>query len=213
MATFTGRGSVPARSLVVLGLAGGTAYLAVVGARLRTWGARGDEATRVLPSEALMPQRGAALTHAITIEAGPEMVWPWIAQLGQDKGGFYSYAWIENLGGAGITNADHIVPQWQDPQPGGHLRLHPTFALDIVRVVPGELFVAARPVSRGLGFQWIFLLTPEGQGRTRLLVRERYVVPWAPARLLAAVLTCGSAVMSRRMVLGIKERAEAASGH
>ena len=190
-------------------MAAATAYLAVAGARLRTWGTRGDESTRELPGESLMPQPGAALTHAITIDAPPERVWPWVAQLGQDKGGFYSYAWLENLSGAGIVNADHVEPEWQDPQPGDLLRLHPTIALEIVRVVPAELLVVSRPVRAGLGFHWIFLLTPDGRGRTRFLVRERYVVPWAPARRVAAVVTVGSAVMSRRMMLGIKARAEA----
>ncbi len=195
----------------MLAAAGASASVVVTGSRLRAWGTRGDEATRELPSESLMPQPGAALTHAITIDAPPERVWPWIAQLGQDKGGFYSYAWLENLSGAGIVNADHIEPAWQNPQPGDLLRLHPTVALEIVRVVPHELLVISRPVRAGLGFHWTFLLSPEGQGRTRLLVRERYVVPWAPARKVAAVVTVGSAVMSRRMLLGIKARAERAA--
>lgn len=196
------------KSLGVALLVGGTAYLVVAGQRLRTWGTRGDEATRTLASEVLMPQPGAALTHAITINAHADQVWPWIAQLGQDKGGFYSYAWLENLGGAGIVNADHIEPAWQDPQPGGQLKLHPNVGLPIARVVPGELFVVVKPVVLGVGFQWIFMVIPEGAGQTRLLVRERYVVPWAPARLVAKVVVCGSAVMSRKMLLGIRERAE-----
>lgn len=200
------------RSATVVLLVGGAASAAMVGARLRTWGTRGDEATRALPGEELMLERGAALTHAVTIDAPPERVWPWIAQLGSDKGGFYSYAWLENFGGAGIVNADRIVAAWQDPLPGEALLLHPSLALQIARVVPDELFVAIRPVSVGVGFCWIFSLSPEGMGRTRLVVRERYVVPWPPARMLAAVATCGSAVMSRRMLLGIKERAEAGGG-
>lgn len=69
--------------------AGAAAYLLVAGQRLRTWGTRGDEATRPLASEVLMPEPGAALAHAITIDAPPDRVWPWIAQLGQDKGGFW----------------------------------------------------------------------------------------------------------------------------
>ncbi len=196
------------KSLGVALLVGGTAYLVVAGQRLRTWGTRGDEATRALASEVLMPQPGAALTHAITINAHADQVWPWIAQLGQDKGGFYSYAWLENLGGAEIVNADHIEPAWQDPQAGGQLKLHPNVGLPIARVVPGELFVVVKPVVLGVGFQWIFMVIPEGAGQTRLLVRERYVVPWAPARLVAKVVVCGSAVMSRKMLLGIRDRAE-----
>lgn len=190
-------------------LVGGAAYLLVAGQRLRTWGTRGDEATRELPSESQMPEPGAALTQAVTINAPPEVVWPWIAQLGQDKGGFYSYAWLENLSGAGIVNADYIEPAWQDPQPGGQLKLHPNVGLPIARVVPGELFVVVKPVVLGLGFHWIFMVIAEGADQTRLLVRERYVVPWAPARAVAHVVVCGSALMSRKMLIGIRQRAEA----
>lgn len=193
------------------GLAGGA--LAATAAyrladRLRRWGIRGDEADAVLPGEDLVPGPAVALTQAVTIAAPPVAVWPWIAQLGADKGGFYSYAWLENLGGAQVINTDRIVPAWQHPVPGEELRLHPRLALPIQRVEAGRLFVAGRPVTRGLGFQWIFVLRPEGPDRTRLLVRERYVVPAAPARAVARVATLGSAVMSQRMLRGIRDRAE-----
>ncbi|MGB3687564.1 MAG: SRPBCC family protein [Ornithinimicrobium sp.] len=196
------------RLLSTIPLVGVCAYLGVAGQRLRSWGTRGDETTRDLPGQELVPGRGAQLTQAIDIQAAPERVWPWVAQLGQDKGGFYSYAWLENLGGAGIVNAEQINPQWQDPRPGGRLRVHPWFSLEILRVDPGELLVVGRPVSSGLGFRWSFQVSPRGQSGSRLLVRERYVVPFAPARWCAHVATVGSAVMSRGMLIGIRERAE-----
>ncbi|MCE0485949.1 SRPBCC family protein [Ornithinimicrobium sediminis] len=186
---------------------GATAYL--LSTRLRRWGTRGDEATRPLPGEELVPGPAASLTQAVDIAAPPEQVWPWVAQLGQDKGGFYSYAWLENLGGARVTNADHLDPAWQQTQEGDRLRLHPRAALEVQRVVPGRLLVAGHhELLAGLGFQWVFLLTPDGPGRTRLLVRERYVVPLLLPRALAHLATVGSAVMSHRMLRGIRERAE-----
>ncbi len=186
--------------------AGTTAYL--VSARLRRWGTRGDEATRRLPGEELVPGRAAALTQAVDIAAPPGEVWPWLAQLGQDKAGFYSYAWLENLGGAGIVNADHVDPAWQDTREGDLLRLHPRIALDVQRLEPPRLLVAGRSGALGgLGFQWIFALTPQGTG-SRLLVREKYVVPGALPLLLAHLATAGSAVMSARMLRGIRDRAE-----
>lgn len=203
-----GKASSTAAALAGMGMAGGAAYLLVAGQRLRTWGTRADEATRPLPSEELTPEPGAALTHAITIDARPDEVWPWVAQLGQDKGGFYSYAWLENLSGAGIVNADRIEPAWQHPHVGGQIKLHPTMGLPIAQVVPGERLVVIKPITLGLGFHWIFIVSPEGSDATRLLVRERYVVPWAPARAVAHLVVCGSAVMSRKMLLGIRERAE-----
>lgn len=197
---------LPPAGLVAAAVTGAAAYRGAV--RLRRWGTRGDETTRVLPGEELVPGRDVALTQAVTIAAPPERVWPWIAQLGADKGGFYSYAWIENLGGARVVNADRIVPAWQHPVAGGELRLHPRLAMPIQRVEPGRLFVAGRPVARGLGFQWIFVLSPDGPGRSRLLVRERYVVPSALGRGAARVATLGSAVMSQRMLRGIRDRAQ-----
>lgn len=193
------------RLLATALLAAPTAYL--VTAPLRRWGTRGDEVTRPLPGEELVPGPAASLTQAITIDAPPETVRPWVAQLGQDKGGFYSHAWLENLAGAGITNADHINPAWQTTREGDPLRLHPDIALQVQRLVPGALFVAGRrDVVGSLGFQWVFVLTPEGPGRTRLLVRERYVVPWLLPRLAAHLATAGSAVMSQAMLRGIDDR-------
>ena len=197
--------------VAALGAAASLGAAGLLGAaRLRTWGTRGDEATGKLAGQGLVPGAGAQLTHAVDIGAPAAHVWPWVAQLGQDKGGFYSYAWLENLSGAGIVNAETIEPAWQHPQAGDLLRLHPAVGLEILRVDPGELLVAGRAVHAGLGFQWTFLVRPRGESGSRLLVRERYVVPLAPARLVAHLLTLGSALMSRRMLLGIRDRAERA---
>lgn len=183
-----------------------TAYL--VGTPLRRWGTRGDEATRALPGEDLVAGRAATLTQAVDIAVPPEQVWPWLVQLGQDKAGFYSYAWLENLGGSGITNADHVDPAWQRTRVGDPLRLHPRIALEVQRLEPERLLVAGRSgLPGGMGFQWVFVLTPQGPG-SRLLVREKYVVPGALPRVMAHLATAGSSVMSQRMLRGIRDRAE-----
>ncbi len=114
---------VPGAGPIAVALAATAAYR--LADRLRRWGTRGDEAAAALPGEDLVPGPAVALTQAITIAAPPVAVWPWIAQLGADRGGFYSYAWIENLGGAQVVNADRIVPSWQHPVPGEQLRLRP----------------------------------------------------------------------------------------
>jgi hypothetical protein len=182
------------------------AYL--VSVPLRRWGTAGDERTRRLPGEELVPGPAASLTQAVDIAAPPEEVWPWLVQLGQDKAGFYSYAWLENLAGAGVTNADHVDPVWQGTREGDLLWLHPRIALDVQRLDPQRLLVAGRRgMPGGLGFQWIFVLTARGSG-SRLLVRERYAVPGSLPRLVAHLATAGSAVMSRRMLRGIRDRAE-----
>jgi hypothetical protein len=190
-----------------LGALGAFAAAVYLGRRLRTWGARPDEIAREFAEVDLVPGPDARLTQAISIAARPEVVWPWLVQLGQDKGGFYSYAAVENLLGASVTNAGDIEPAWQGTREGDRLLLHPGFALVVQRMDPGRCFVAGRPVSRGVGFQWIFALTAEAGG-TRLVVRERYVVPFAGLRMVAHVATVGSAVMSQRMLRGLRDRAE-----
>lgn len=178
----------------------------------RHWGARPEELARAFEEAALVAGPDVSLTQGVSIHAPPAAVWPWLVQLGQDKGGFYSYARLESLFGGKVTNADEIRPAWQLTQEGDPLWLHPSFALEVQCVCPPTAqepgrFVAGRPVSKGVGFQWIFEITPEGSG-TRLVVRERYVVPSPLLRVLAGVATVGSAVMSHRMLRGVRDRAE-----
>src|SRR5437773_482213 len=80
-------------------------------------------------------------TRAITVHAGAEHVWPWIAQLGQARGGFYSYDFLENLVGCNIHSADRVVPEWQDIKPGDEVRLHPDVALEVAAVNTGRWLV------------------------------------------------------------------------
>ena len=77
------------------------------------WGATDDERDRRLPGDELVPAPGSETTWAVTVEAPSDEVWPWIVQLGQGRGGFYSYSWLENLVGADIHNVDRIVPEFQ----------------------------------------------------------------------------------------------------
>lgn len=104
-----------ATALVAAGL--GAAYLAS-GRHLRL-GATGEEAMAALPGDDLVPEATIQATRAITVSAPAADVWPWIAQLGQEKGGLYTYAALENLIGCRITNADRIVQEWQHPGRGG----------------------------------------------------------------------------------------------
>jgi hypothetical protein len=111
-------------------------------------------------------------------------VWPWIAQLGQDKAGFYSFACLENALGCQVRNADHIVPEWQHPHVGDPFPLHPDIVLRIALIEPGHAFVVSSaggsaPKDMGFEFTWAFVLTyrpgeGDGGGATRLHVRERY---------------------------------------
>lgn len=91
--------------------------------------------------DALVPTPRGGFTHGITIRALASRVWPWVVQIGQGKGGFYSYEFLENLVGCEIHNADRLVPEWQDVKVGDLLRLHPAVGVPIEWVEPGHGFV------------------------------------------------------------------------
>lgn len=196
---------------------GGGAVAAFSAVTFRTaylhWGAATHETTEQLAGDELIPDPGLVSTRAITIEVPPEDVWPWVAQLGQGRGGFYSYDWLENLFGCEVQSAESVVPKWQDPHPGDEFRLHPKVVLRVASVDPGESLVVegrGRPGEPAppYDFTWSFVVQPHPHGATRLLVRERYGYrkPWSAAAV--EPLAAASALMSRRMLLGIRERAE-----
>jgi hypothetical protein len=102
-----------------------------------TWSATVAEAAQTLPGDELMSAPLIDWTNAITIKAPLEKVWPWIAQLGDRRAGFYSFTFIENLvaGGDIYHNANHILPEFQNPKPGDSLI---GGALDVSEVHPGQ---------------------------------------------------------------------------
>lgn len=196
--------------------------------RRSRWGLDEAAAARDYPGDALVPDPAWSWTHGVEIDAPAAEVWPWVAQIGQDKAGFYSYQWLENLAGCRIHNADRIHPEWQGLQEGDGLRLHHAMEpLPIIALEPGRLFVAAAeirqsgaapaaspaPDDRPGAVSWLFLLEPLGAARCRLISRYRMRTGTG----LAARLSFGPLLlepigfmMDRRMLLGIKERAERA---
>jgi len=178
-------------------------YAAVVRPWIGRWGATAAEAGKPLPGDDLVPEPSFTATRAITIAAPPQAVWPWLAQLGQGRGGFYSYAWLENLVGCRMRNADRIHSEWQSLVPGDEVRMHPQAPPLVVRSVrPLAVLVLGEP---GI-FSWAFVLQPDDGRHTRLLVRSRGT--FGLPRLLGYLLEPGHFAMERRMLLGIRERAE-----
>jgi hypothetical protein len=180
--------------------------------RLLRWGATDAEITAVQPGDELIVDAEVTATRGITIRRSPEVVWPWIAQLGQGRGGFYSYDKLENLLGFDIHSADRVVPEWQQLEVGGEVRLAPTVGLKAAIVEPGRALVlqGALPLAQAPPFDstWAFVLCEQSDGSTRLLSRERYGYKrwWAP--LVVEPTQAASFVMSRKMLLGIRERSE-----
>jgi hypothetical protein len=165
--------------------------------------ARPEERWRVLPGDELVPAPPVVTTRAVSFAAPANEVWPWIAQIGQGRGGFYSHAWLENLLGCRIVNADRVHPEWQQLVVGDEVRMHPKGPPLVVREVrPPDLLVVGEP---GI-FSWAFVLEDDGPGRSRLLVRSRgtFGLP-AP---LSPLLEPGHAVMERSMLRGLRSRVE-----
>jgi uncharacterized protein YndB with AHSA1/START domain len=185
------------------------------------WGSTQEERDVALAGDEFVAEPAAQLTRAITIDAPPERVWPWIVQLGADRGGFYSYDWLENLLGLEIHSADDVVTGWQELQVGDvvYASRDRTAGWYVVDLHPNEALVlkvanlaAGRPFHREeqlkWEFLWTFALRPTASGDTRLLVRERTAFGTALTRLVMAPVGMASFVMTRRMMLGIKTRAE-----
>ncbi|MBC7290079.1 MAG: SRPBCC family protein [Actinotalea sp.] len=205
------------RTLAATAAAVGVAVSAYPRARHwgRTFGATSVEVAATLAGDGLLPHADVVATRAVDVAAPPADVWPWVAQLGQGRGGFYSYDVLENLAGCDIHSADHVEPAWQDPRVGDPFRLHPDVALEVGLVDPPRALVAlgrapsAAEATVPFDFTWAFVLRPGPVG-TRLVVRERYryLTPWAAAVVEPASWV--SLLMTERMLRGIRDRAEGA---
>ena len=188
--------------LAVAGL--GAAYLRFLRGPVLSWGATREESVARLPGDELLEDADGVATRAIGIDAPAAAVWPWIAQMGPaPRGGAYTYDWIENLLGLGMHSADRLLPEFQNPQVGdtigygsNHMRLE--------RVEP-EHVLAWR--SEDGNWVWTFVLE-ERHGSTRLVSRNRFKLPTLVARVGMLLMEPASLVMERKMLQGIKKRAE-----
>lgn len=216
------------RSLLAagLGVAAGVAWRKVLLPWERDWGATDEEVAAELAGDALTTPPVEECTRAITIAAPPEAVWPWLVQMGADRGGFYSYAWMENLFGLQIRNADRIHDEWQqltvgDPVWGDRRRrggwvvehIEPNVALVLKTADPATGRAVTRATGIGFEFQWTFALRPTPAGDTRLLIRERTAYGRRSTRWLMAPVGLVSFVMTRKMLDSIRVRVESASVH
>jgi hypothetical protein len=173
-----------------------------------TWGANDDEAGRELPGDELLPEPDVITTRAVAIEAPPGAVWPWLVQMGPGRAGAYTYDWIENLAGLDMHSADDIIPEYQHVAVGDSWKLGPKGV--VLRVVSLEEASSLVLRSDDGNWVWAFTVHPDGDG-CRLISRNR--IRWGDAPLAwnavaKYVMEPGSLVMERKMLLGIKQRAE-----
>jgi hypothetical protein len=179
-------------------------YNRVLRKSILNWGATDKEASTRLPGDELLEHADGISTRAIDIDAPPAAVWPWLAQMGPaPRGGAYTYDWIENLLGLNMHSTGRVLPEFQHPQVGD------TFSLGSNRMrmdrVESERVLAWR--SQDGNWVWTFVLEPR-DGGTRLISRNRFRLPALVARIGMLPMEPGSLVMERKMLHGIKQRAE-----
>ena len=185
------------------------------------WGTTAAERTMSLPGDEIVPGAATQETRAITIDAPIDRVWPWVAQTGQDRGGFYSYDLLENLVGCEMPTVDSLRPDRQQWAPGDKLWMYPSTKAGGVGYAVLRTFIPGRALGFGTYFagttpggpedgSWSFVLQPMSDSTTRLLVRGR----GAPGRSLLGVAFDRSVfepmhfAMEKRMMIGIKQLAE-----
>jgi hypothetical protein len=187
---------------------------------LLRWGTTSDEASQPLPGDELVPQPILETTRAITIRASAAEIWPWLVQMGQGRGGFYSYDWLENLLRLDIHNADTIEPEIQHLKSGDLVPFWRGGGVHVISLEPQRaLVLAGRFDGAGLeefrgggaGGSWVFILKAINACTTRLIVRTR-VASFPPVELsvlfVRFLLEPAHFIMERKMLVGIKERVE-----
>ncbi len=198
-------------------LAGTIALLYAARRYFRNWGTTKDECRMPLAGDELVDAPVAQTTEAVWIDAPAGAVWPWLVQMGQDRGGLYSYATLENLVGLRYQNADCIHPEWQHLEPGDVIRLAPKgwlglrdgIALDVVAVADQESIVLrGTPPGQPAAGVWSIHVVPHFDDGCRLLIRTRIEVRGPGQHLVCELADPARALMTRGILLGIKRRAE-----
>ena len=166
------------------------------------WGATDEELTRPMPGDDLLPGSGSA-TRAITIEASPEAIWPWLVQLGYGRAGWYSYDWIDN---DFKPSADRIVPQFQELEAGDRILMMPSMGFEVKAVDEPHSIVSLLEYG---STSWCLALYPSADGTTRLVSRWRPRFERSVAGFFMNLLVePGAFVMEQKMLRTIRDRAE-----
>lgn len=178
-------------------------YALLVRPWLQHWGSTADErASRYPGDETSGPRPLSRTTRAVTVNAPAEHVWRWIAQIGQERGGFYSYDVLENLAGCHLHSADRIHPEWQQVKAGDPIGMTPELSTEVEAVEPGHALVIKNWGS--------YVVEPIDERRCRVIARS-HVDRGLGALAYLILIELPHGIMERRMLLGIKQRAEHAA--
>ncbi len=192
-------------STIVLAASLAAAYQLLLRGRILTWGATPSEAASRLAGDELLEGADCVATRAIGIDAPPAAVWPWLAQMGPSpRGGAYTYDWIENLLGLDMHSVDRVLPEYQAPRVGDMIAFGSS-RMRLERVDPHRA-IAWR--STDGNWVWTFVITQQPGGGSRLISRNSYRLPTIAGRIGMVPMEPASLVMERKMLLGIKRRAE-----
>lgn len=172
------------------------------------WGATDAEVAGSMPGDELVPETSFAATRAITIDAPPEAVWPWLVQIGYGRAGWYSYDLFDN---AARPSADRILPEFQEPKVGEWVpmssKVNDTTAFEITALEPNRWMLWSKP-----GSSWVWTLAALQGGGTRLVTRVKARYAWrdSPGNALLSLILMefGDFAMMRKLLLNVKRRAE-----
>jgi hypothetical protein len=211
-----------------MGAVGAVGAVAVAQHLGRTWGSTPSERRQPLPGDDIVTAPDSQTTHAITIDAAPEAIWPWLVQMGYHRGGWYTYPWVDYpwvdrfVFRMSNPSADRVVPELQDVEVGDVIPDGPPgsawYVVDALRP-PHHLVLHSTSHDvpwrgrRGVhvDWTWAFCLEPATAGRSRLLVRVRIAAaPWWLRLVVAGAIVPADFVMSRAQLRGIRRRVLAA---
>lgn len=184
-------------------------YVALVRPWHMHWGATPAEIDRRIPGDSLVSDPLEVTTRAITIDAWPSHIWPWLAQMGKRRGGLYSYDWLDQVFGVlDAPSSDTLIPQFQTISAGDTIPVGGSSGWPVAIARPNELLLLDVHQA-GAHVTWAFALDSISRMQTRLIMRVRAQLPrsWRLPLLIAA-LDPAEFLMVRRQLIGIRERAE-----
>ena len=174
------------------------------------WGATPADLTRVMAGDAMIVNPTQSATHAVTVDARTDDIWPWLVQMGYQRGGLYSYDWLDRLFGfLDRPSANRILPEFQHLAVGDKIQLGPRQELTVSALEPSRALVLSYN-AHGIEWVWQFGLYPLDDNRTRLVSRGTERFPnTIGAWLFMRTMEPAAFIMTRRMLLSLKRLAEA----
>jgi hypothetical protein len=176
---------------------------------MNRWGTTPADLTRVMAGDGLLDRSTYSGTTAVVVDAAPEQIWPWLVQIGYQRGGLYSYDWLDRLFGyLDRPSATSILPEFQHLAVGDRIPVGRGPSWPVAVVEANRALVLDMRNLGGFDWVWQFGLYPVDQNRTRLVSRSRVCTKTVWARLATYTIEPAGFVMTRRMLLGLKQRAE-----